>query len=243
MSISGKLAKGYTFIEILAVTAIFSGMMIIAVATFSIANSQETTVSNRRLVHQSARIGVNSLIRELAVSKNQYSEETGTIIDGGGAFVITTINSLGSSPPTNQADETSGNSIVLRTTDKNGDPIYRAYFICPHADNASVYSLVMENLGIANNFNTDWSHINNTLSSAISSNCLNNDNIEQITTADVKIPSGGLKISGYFPQSGLTTQPRVTVTLTAQNARGTRAEEQVLSTYRATAIHRDYGQY
>ena len=64
--------KGYTLIELLAASAIFAGMMIIAVATFSVASSHEGTTSSRRLVNQSARAGVETMMREMSVSRNLY---------------------------------------------------------------------------------------------------------------------------------------------------------------------------
>ena len=147
---------GFTLVEVLAATAIFAGMMVVTAGIFSAAVSSNLSFTTKRLIHQSARTGVDAMIREVVVSKNAYQAD-GSIAMGDGAFVM--INRGGkqssqpslsvpdSSPGFDQYDgsslqlkETVGNGLIVFPTNSTGLRTTKAYYLCPHPRETNPHS-------------------------------------------------------------------------------------------------------
>lgn len=254
--------RGYTLIELLAASAIFAGMMIIAVATFSVASSHEGTTSSRRLVNQSARSGVETMLREMSVSRNQYNSSN-QIDPGFGAYMIIDRNNNGINQSPIKGDDTGvdqklpigsglkptkGNGLIIFYNDKNNVRQTKAYYLCPHPDDSNFYSLGVEDLGLsgseanfakhANFGNTDgWKDIRNKLDKQNACGIT----WKQITSSDVIIEQlTDVSIEGYYPEQDLLVQPRLTVSVKARNRLGARQTDTFYSIYKTTTTHRDY---
>lgn len=256
-----KNIKGYTLIELLAASAIFSGMMIVSVATFSVASSQESAITSRRVVNRSARLAVETMIREMDVSRNTYDLVTKQINPGFGAYMIAYREQNVVYPPRfkGQADKTGepvfdkagvnqiplgeiklkpihGNALIVFNF-QNNTRVTRGFFLCPHPNDNNFYSLGVKNLDLSANANfalgDGWNAIKNQMTCA---------GWKQITSSDVIIEKPtDVYIEGFFPEQGLTVQPRLTIAVKARNRQGTRAEDTFYSVYRTTTTHRDYG--
>lgn len=240
------MQKGYTLIELLAASAIFAGMMVVAVGIFSVSASQEGIMANRRAVNQSSRASVESIIREVANSKNEY-DDSGDVIYGSAGFVIanwdgqTNTTFVEKKQNINNPNTVSGNAIVVAYSDGQ-NRLLKAYYLCHHQTVANGFSLGVKELNISNyqdppnpSSTKGWQ----TLQGKIA--CDNN--WKKLTSNDVIIKSiDDLDIAGYYPEAGLKRQPMITVTLTSTNALGTQTAEKASSTYRATIVQRDYGE-
>lgn len=251
--------RGYTLIELLAASAIFAGMMIIAVATFSVASSHEGTTSSRRLVNQSARTGVETMMREMSVSRNLYNI-SGGIDKGHGAYMLADIDSNNNvkgpvdvynnryNGDGNNVDQTNGpikgNALIIFYLDKNNDRQTKAYYLCPHKDDQNFYSLGVKDLGLSGssaNFaaGSGWTTIKSELSNVNA--CGLNSNWKQITSSDVIIEKAtDVSIEGYYPEQDLKVQPRLTISVKARNRLGARQSDTFYSIYKTTTTHRDY---
>ena len=262
--IENRNLSGYTLIELLAASAIFAGMMIIAVAAFSVASSHEGTTSSRRLVSQSARTGVETMMREMSVSRNDYNAVTNQIDDGDGAYMIINRDKNGASNPTTlsgnpiNGDQTgvtqinpatgkiepiTGNALIIFYLDKNNTRQTKAYYLCPHKDDQNFYSLGVKDLGLSDaaaNFaaGPGWNTIKSKLND-VTAAC--DASWKQITSSDVIIEkSTDVSIEGYYPEQDLSVQPRLTISVKARNRLGARQADTFYSIYKTTTTHRDY---
>lgn len=250
--------RGYTLIELLAASAIFAGMMIIAVATFSVASSHEGTTSSRRLVNQSARIGVETMMREMSVSRNLYNI-SGQIDEGHGAYMLADIDSNNHvqnpidahgtpvNGDSNIPDQTNGpikgNALIVFYLDKNNVRQTKAYYLCSHQDDPNFYSLGVQDLGFStDNVRDDASFAQGSRWNKIkrAMDC-NPNNWKQITSSDVIIEKPtDVSIEGYYPEQDLPVQPRLTISVKARNRLGARQADTFYSIYKTTTTHRDY---
>lgn len=250
--------KGFSLIEILAATAIFAGTMVLTVGIFSLTAASESAFSTKRLVNQSAQLAVDAVAREAALSANQY-DDNDRVSAGKGAFFIAQFAGKNDSEISyidniydsdarivnqmigEQLKEITGNVLLIRTLDETSQWVMKAFYLCPHKSDPNPTNPNAFNFGFKKLSAADFSDdvFKSTIQQEV--NCDLDSGWQPLLNHEVKVASpSDLKISGIFPEQGLTAQPHLTISLTASNTFGDKPWEKTAITFRQTASHSDY---